>query len=385
MALETGVNKNNSIIDENHGNSSSLGGHSAEEDLLSLLADPRVLVANQVEFYSIMTLVPIGFILNILSFIIFYQIKRHKSAPGSHIMCMAVADNCALLGIVMVEVELSRFGYRTLFDIAIKDLHIFPCKFSLILVNGSALWSGLLLASATVERYCCIAYPLKVKTWNLAPVSKILNVLYFFVSFGLNIPLGYSYISHRSTEFNESLCVDSNDVMGDVTDIVVNGVLSHIVILTVIMIFTVAIAFHLRKTKNNRKTLSQHIVNQGSKEFIITSMLFAIACLFIATRLPIVLLFESARYLYFTGQFNLEVITIGAIAWPPSVLLLLINHSVNFVIYVIFFKEFRDRFVSIMLCKKPGRVSNMKRSSTRISVVTTNLVTHTPEVLPAIQ
>ena len=75
-------------------------------------------------------------------------------------MCMAIADNCALLGILGVQDN--NFSKDKPLP-SIQDLSIVLCKGSTIFVNAGALWSGLLLASATVERYCCIAFPLKVR------------------------------------------------------------------------------------------------------------------------------------------------------------------------------------------------------------------------------
>ena len=46
-------------------------------------------------------------------------------------------------------------------------------------VNFSFLWSGVLLASATVERFVSVVYPLKVKTWDLYQISKMLKIVHF--------------------------------------------------------------------------------------------------------------------------------------------------------------------------------------------------------------
>ena len=43
------------------------------------------------------------------------------------------------------------------------------------------LWSNLLLMSATVERFISIAFALKVKSWNLLFISKILMIVHLVV------------------------------------------------------------------------------------------------------------------------------------------------------------------------------------------------------------
>ena len=59
---------------------------------LKALRNRYVDTAFQFGLYSNVILVPIGIVLNILSFIIFYQIKTYKSATGLHLMCIAIAD-----------------------------------------------------------------------------------------------------------------------------------------------------------------------------------------------------------------------------------------------------------------------------------------------------
>ena len=47
------------------------------------------------------------------------------------------------------------------------------------------IWSGLLLTSATIERFLCITFVLKVKTWNLLKVGKRLILVYLILSLSL--------------------------------------------------------------------------------------------------------------------------------------------------------------------------------------------------------
>ena len=265
------------------------------EEFLMVENNDYVIAADRIRVFGSALLIPTGIIMNILSFIIFYKIKKYKSAPGSHIMCMAIADNCALLGILAVESYNFKKPQR---KPCIQDLNIVLCKSSTILLNAGALWSGILLASATVERYCCIAYPLKVRSWNLSKISKFLNVIYFFASFALNIPVGFDLYLEK--ENNEPICLFSLGGMSELADHIVNGVLSHVIVTLLILIFTCAIAVRLKKIRNNRKTLSQSVVIQSNKEYVITTMLFAVVCLFLVTRLPMVVVYETARYIQST-------------------------------------------------------------------------------------
>ena len=128
---------------------------------LKALRNHYIDTAFQFGLYSNVILIPIGIILNILSFVIFYKIKTYKSATGLHLMCMAIADNFALVAIFLNDVPAYSI-YSIIPDI--HAIHNFFCKSVPIFLNGSVLWCGLLLASATVERFICVAFALKVKS-----------------------------------------------------------------------------------------------------------------------------------------------------------------------------------------------------------------------------
>ena len=139
---------------------------------LKALRNHYVDTAFQVGLYSNVILVPIGIILNILSFVIFYQIKTHKSATGLHLMYMAIADNFALVAIFLNDVPAYSI-YSFIPDI--HGLHII-----------------------------CVAFALKVKSWNLLKLSKLLLIAYFLLSFCLNIPL---YLAHHIVNvYNVKTC-----------------------------------------------------------------------------------------------------------------------------------------------------------------------------------
>ena len=276
-----------------------------------VISNPYVIAADQIRLYGNVILIPTGFMLNILSFIVFYKIKRHKSATGSHIMCMAVADNFALLGVLLLQ---NNSFLEDKWLPRITDLNIVLCKSSEMIVNGGALWSGLLLASATIERFCCIAYPLKVKTWNLLTFSKIFNVVSFFLSFGLNGLVGYD--NYIGQDLSYTVCLNTYTRLGVLSDQIINSFFSHIVVTSVILIFTIAMAVQLRRTKKDRKTLSQNIAIRSNREFVITTMLFAIACLFLATRLPMVVVYQVSVYFTTNGrQISIQTLQLLSTAY----------------------------------------------------------------------
>ena len=56
-------------------------------------------VTQQFELYSDLILVPIGIVLNVWSFWTFYKMRTYQSAPGLHLMLIAIADTVTIIGL----------------------------------------------------------------------------------------------------------------------------------------------------------------------------------------------------------------------------------------------------------------------------------------------
>ena len=133
---------------------------------------------------------------------------------------------------------------------------------------------------------------------------------------------------------------------------VIYTVLGNGICASVILIFTIHIACFLFSYKRNRSELSENSkAVQSQKEFRISLMLFIVACLFIVTRCPGISMFEIRQYYLSKDKFqNNEVFSDIAVAYPISEFLTVINHSVNFVIYIVFLRKFRETFLQCFSC-----------------------------------
>ena len=118
-----------------------------------------------------------------------------------HLVCIAIADICVIIAVFLRESD-AYSEFSKLPDL--NTFSIFFCKGNVVFLTGAILRSGLLLASATVERFLCVAFPLKFKNWNMLKISKILNVFYFITSFAANGPVGYDL--HIFSAYNKTIC-----------------------------------------------------------------------------------------------------------------------------------------------------------------------------------
>ena len=129
-----------------------------------------------------------------------------------------------------------------------------------------------------------------------------------------------------------------------------------------VLLFTILIASLLFKSKQFRNKITQSSVKDRSdQESKITVMLFIVACLFILTKIPEIVIVQII--ISYTGK-SVDQHNINAMAaWPVTNVLLIINHSVNFVIYVVFFKKFKE--VSMRIFKKGKEKCKTQGSKSR--------------------
>ena len=161
------------------------------------------------------------------------------------------------------------------------------------MVNAGFLWSGLLLASVTVERFISVEYILKVKSWNLYAKTKILMIVYFVVAFGLS---SFSVICYNIMIIKDGLksCVYTmeNQFFCNTSNLIVNNMISNGLCSFVILLFTISTSVFLFRLRKNRVELG----SESGKEFQISLMLIIVASLFLILRLPEMVLFQLFNY-----------------------------------------------------------------------------------------
>ena len=300
-------------------------------------------ISEQIELYGTLVITPIGIVLNTICLGIFYLCKTHKTATGLHLMCISVADNFVSLGLIVDDAYYFA-DYLHFFDFLKPN--VISCKAAMFFTPFGVLLSSLLVASATVERFISVAFALKVKTWNLVLASKIMLMLYFAGTLLFSVLLGY----HRQVEVINyvptcTFKVAYNNALDVFFAFVFYGV-SLGFCSTVIIMFTFLIGVFLFKAKRQRKILSQDNSDRNNNELRITLMLCTVAILFIVARFPMFTCYEIIIYYQNKLQFTNATYLNAQIAYPIAALILTINHSINFIIYMIFFIEFRNKFVS---------------------------------------
>ena len=314
------------------------------DDKMEFTGIEALRITEMIDLYGEFVLVPLGVLFNLISLVIFCRHSMYRSAIGIHLKCIAVADTLVITTILISKLRDS--------DLINMDLSL--CTINVFLMSVGVPWSGLLLSSATIERFVSIAFALKVKTWNLFRISKICNLVYFAFS------VSFSAVGTKiNGDFICGLVVEAS-VLAQYFNFIGNSILLF-TFLGVTLTFTILIAIFLFLHSRRRRAMVQGHENQSNKEFQISLMLFIVAVPFTILRFPRLASF-LIRYFYGSKrQFKNKLFINTVIAWPITNLLLVINHSINFVIYVTFLKSFRDQLRALMQCDKSTPRGNNSR------------------------
>ena len=322
-----------------------------EEDQTDILIDSHGNQSNsvfaviaQVEMYSDLVIAPMGIFVNFLSIAIFVKSRMAWTSVGLHLMYLAVADN-----LVLVSGFIGSTQTWHMF-INIPDLwssNIITCSGTYLSINVGFTWSGALLASATVERFLAIAVPLNVKCWNIYHKSKILMAIYFILSLML---CSYGVPCHEMISMDGTNVCEPSSKFKDmcyIGDMIVIGVIANGVCFTMILVFTILTTISLHKYKQKRADLGT--LKDTGREIRMTLMLVTVAVLFVVLRAGDIITYFLSVYSESHKLPKTIIDTFHGI-WPVFILLSNINHSINFIVYVIFLEDFRKTFVRMFSC-----------------------------------
>ncbi len=324
------VNTTAQLISEFHSNV-SLHNTSNDNPLrnvtpkLSLSSDNLLQIAYKAEYVSLM-MVPIGFFLNFICIYVIYHSKDIQPSSRLYILWIGITDNLALIGGIFYTLRTNpQFSF-----VRFHTLHMASCKIASLVPQLGMLGNGFILACITIERFLCIAFPMKVKSWKLLFVSRMM-VLFGILFAGCSGLLSVFYM-----ELKNKTCGGNPKYYGLKKYHTKVYVASLATFNSIIFVFTVIIAMCFLKIRRVRNNLRN---NQNSqKEMKVTIMLFLVALLFLLIRSPHFVTFYLLRYYDLTKTMRRNCLVVFHISQALSV----INYSVNFFIYLAFSESFRN-------------------------------------------
>lgn len=196
----------------------------------------------------------------------------------------------------------------------------------------------------TIDRFLVVAFPLQLKSWNLKTNSKITVVISGIVSCVLG---GIS--ATRKTAQGPNKCINNPkfDKLSNISDTLTYTIVGYGLYPILVFIFTTLIAYQLFKQKRAREVMLQdsQSVNKN-KEFLITLMLFLVACMFLISKIFQITVWYLRSYLPRDSSHFQH----ASIAMPFARILIIPNHSLNSLVYIFFLKKFREAMLCLICC-----------------------------------
>ena len=297
----------------------------------------------KVSFYSILAILPAGFILNIMTSLIFLRKKFSTTTMGFYYTIIALVNNILAI-IVMITYLSPKFGDDFLL---VSDL---SCVFLTFNVRLFAQMSSWLNVFITVDRMVSITYPNKYPFLKNKKKLTLLMLVLFFMLVALNIP-NFFFKVEAEFEFNSTTNLTevtkyctSDDLVVRVRDtiVLVFRIALPIFLMVLMNIYLVYKLFKLRRKFRSKSELK--------KEYHFAVSIFAMNVLYTLSLIP------SFIAIIFLNLFDYdETSLIGTkkqaiIQFYFSLAILISSYSVSFPFFINlgFNKIFRSECVYLV-------------------------------------
>lgn len=322
-------------------------------------------------FYFTGICVIIGLLGNTTSILVFLKSRVSESTctVRYYLIALAVSDNTVLLAeaFLWISEDPIKITWINKFDALCKGTYYFR--------YAGRMWSAFLTCTVTAERYLFVAYPLKSASLRTANWCKIGILLTANASFGL---ASYALFLIGTSENLPCIIYADKKETFVIVDIIISRCLADVVVGLAIFILTGFMIRSLLKARHAReKTLNGGYYaypRRQTRELQITIMLMTIAILFVLMKVPYTLTY----YLSFNWNNEWKKIVAHQLSGITEVndvagALVIINYSMNFFVYIIFVRSFRENFLKVLSCRRYNVSDNGRVPSSDSYKLTTNV------------
>ena len=238
------------------------------------------------------------------------------------------------------------------------------CKISTFLTNFSIYYAIWIVVAMTMERFIAVAYPFKVATMCTVRRAKITVIALAAIFFLVNLQYFVSVTSVAGPPFQCAYLEPFHDFSISVwtwVDMSIYAILPLILVLTlnIMIISKVGLA---QREKARLQNQSAKTDNQSAS---ITVMLVTVSVTFFLLVSPFTVFYiYSSLYWKFTA--DPQTYARYLLGYTTVFLLTDLNHCVNFLLYFLSGKAFREDFKRL-LCKFPSRGTTRGGMSTSVT------------------
>ncbi len=308
----------------------------------------------------------LGYFGNIMTILVLHKDNR-RTSNSTLLQALAVLDCMFLTYVVLYVVLRSIHSYTGVLQ-GYADINAYIV--AIVLPFGwtsqtATIWLVMLLA---IDRFLIVSYPLKAKIFGRPKTARysiiimtIFAVLfnsprwvhYYFVAFKTGIRSNVTFVSHMSFELEGW----NEEIYSKIYHIGLTIVFLFIIPLLVLIILNNKLIINIRKATKSRQAMTQgSSEGKSSSSTNVTRMMVIIISIFILCELP-----DFIASVIAVAKFEVDPVIYAYYA-PVKEMLLVLNSSINFYLYCIFYKQFRQT-LRVMLGYSSG---NAKPPSTTL-------------------
>lgn len=261
-----------------------------------------------------------------------------------YMLCLAGVDTIALV-LKMTYFQL------TAFDVQIGAR---GCQLIFLFGTVSQQLSNWILVAMTLERFIAIWFPFKVKTFcnRRNAIASFVFMLVFFILANLQFVFTFEEVTDPFVKFD---CRPKQEYDRFVTYVWywIDGVLYAFLPISLISVFNALIIHAIRKSSREQKDLTNRAINMSEKltqQRQLTLMLLTISLVFVILILPNCIFFILKAY--WSWQETMQGQAQYFLVFQTVFLLSDLNHAVNFYLYCLSGRKFRQKFAQIICCRK---------------------------------
>ena len=317
------------------------------------------------KFYSLGVVIPTGMLFNLLACAVFLRSRMHKSSTVFYFFALACADNVVLLGELLLWLNSSSSkGYIT--GLNFMDTSDGTCKFVHFLRYFGRLFSSWLVVAICVERFITVAYPLKSKWLSTPAKAKFVIGVLVAPCYILSCPAFFAV-----QERTRCLIAEQYKKAYHIWQLTVMTAGELVIPSILVIIFTCLIIRKLIHARVRRfSTREGQTKNKNKyKDRQPTIALLAVSISFITLRTLYVITYPIVqnRNTLFPNLTSWQRLHLYGL-YTISFVLAVTNYSINFLLYIITGKTFRNEFVRFVLCKKSALGPSWSRTSRSHSI-----------------
>ena len=317
-------------------------------------------IAIVVNRYWFPALVPIGLVGNTLSFLVMIKPNNRKLSTCIYMAAISVSDNIMMyicLHVFLIDV------------IETHKWHHMECKFKNLIAFVALQNCTFLILAITIDKYIAIKWPHKAATYSTPKRAKITAACLFVCSFIYNIP--HLFLS----SFMGDMCI-AYGIDSLITKVyawfsfVLNAIIPFTLLIYMNFVIMKTVRSSRKSFRDNDRGMDARQKAMKSAENQLTIMLLLVTALFLILLCPTYVRFI---YLSFADPGTPLEYANQILIFQITIRLYMTNSAINFFLYCISGKKFRNDLKEILCCFGKSHPSGNARSDESQSTETSSV------------